>query len=244
MRWPTRVALFTVSAFTLVAAALPSGASAAEIEVPRITVRGQGVVTVRPDLAVLTMGANVRRESAAAAFEQSNLLIAQLNQALREQGIAERDITTRQFDLSPEYGRPPEGGIAPVVAWRSTNILSIKVRDFDRIGAVIDAGARILGNDAQISGISFTVEDTDAVARRARDAAIANARERGDQIATAAGVRIVRILSITETSAPPPTPVAFLVARPVAAAPQRGGADVAPGEQSIIVTVEIVFEIG
>lgn len=228
----------------LAAAAMPGVASAQEAERPSITVRGQGVVSVRPDLAFVTMGASVRRETAAAAFEQANALVAQLNQILRDAGVPERDVQTRQFSLSPEFGRSTGDGPAPIVGWRAVNLLSIKIRDFGRIGAIIDAGARALGNDAQISGITFTVEDTDAVARQARDQAIANARERAQQMAAAAGVRIVRVLSITETSAPPPTPVALAAPAPgVAAAAAPRAAEVAPGEQNITVTVEMVFEI-
>lgn len=241
MRWKTTLIPLLVVGALMAVVGMPRGAAAADDGPPRITVRGQGVVSVRPDVAALTMGASVRRDTAAAAFEQSNVLIAALMQALREQGIAERDIQTRQFNLSPEFGRAPEGGAAPIVGWRSVNLLAIKVRDFTKIGAVIDSGARILGNDAQISGVSFSVENTDAVAKQARDAAIANARQNADQIAAAAGVRIVRILSISETFAPPPAPVGFTAAAPAALA---RGADVSPGEQSITVSVEIIYEIG
>jgi uncharacterized protein YggE len=132
-----------------------------------------------------------------------------------------------------------------VVAWRATQLLTIKIRDFTKIGPVIDGGAAVLGNDAQISGIGFSVENTDTVARQARDAAIANAKDHAQQIAEAAGVRLVRILSISETSAPPPAPVAFGAGQSgvVAAAPARAVADVAPGEQNITVTVQITYEI-
>ena len=221
----------------------PADAQESQPLVPRLTVRGQGTVSVRPDIAIVTMGASVRRETSSEAFDRANELIATLNQVLRSNGVPERDVTTRQFSLSPEFGRPPEGGIPPIVAWRAVNILSIKLRDFSRIGPVIDAAAAVLGNDAQISGISFTVEDTDAITSQARDQAIANARERAQQIAAAAGVRLVRILSITETSAPPPTPVARLAAPAAAGVAASQVAEVAPGEQNLIVTVEIVYEI-
>lgn len=218
-------------------------AAAQEPEVPRLFVRGQGTVSVRPDLAVVTLGAVVRRDTAGEAYDQANTLIAAVNEVLRAQGIAERDVTTRQFSLSPEFGRPQSDGPAPVVGWRATNLLSIKIRDFTRIGPVIDGAARVLGNDAQISGISFTVENTDTVARQARDQAIADARERAEQMATAAGVRLVRILSINETSAPPPTPTQFAAPAPAAAPGVRAAAEVTPGEQNLTVTVEIVYEI-
>ena len=238
LRFMPLVALAIASALF----ALPRAVSAQEPETPQLTVRGQGVVTARPDVAIITMGAVVRRETAQQAFNDANTLVGSLTQLLRSQGIAERDITTRQFSLSPEFTRG-EGDVAPrLVAWRSSNIVSVKVRDFSTIGAVIDGAVQILGSDAQISGITFTVENTDAVAAQAREQAVADARAHAEQLAAAAGVRLIRILSITETSAPPPTPVAADVApAPVAA---RAVAEVAPGEQRIVVSVEIVYEIG
>jgi uncharacterized protein len=223
---------------------LPRVASAQEPETPRLTVRGQGIVSVRPDVAIVTMGAVVRRQTAQQAFDDANARVSALTQFLRAQGIAERDITTRQFSLSPEFSRPEGDNPPRLVAWRGTNLVSVKIRDFTTIGAIIDGAVRILGNDAQLSGIFFTVEDTDAVARQARDQAIAEARERAQQIAAAAGVRLVRILSITETSAPPPTPVAREAAVVAAPVPAAQRPEVAPGEQNIIVSVEIVYEIG
>jgi len=222
--------------------ALPQIAAAQDEPTPQLSVHGQGIVTVRPDVALLTVGASVRRDTAQEAFDQANTEVAALTQFLRGQGVAERDISTRQFSLSPEFGRQQNDAPAPIVAWRAVNSISVKIRDFATIGSVIDGSVRILGNDAQLSGISFTVEDTDAVAGRARDQAIASARTRAQQIAAAAGVRLVRILSITETSAPPPTPTAGFA---TAAAPApRAVAEVAPGEQSILVTVEIIYEVG
>lgn len=241
MSHPLRYVLWLLPVIVGAVLLMPRPAAAQEPEIPSLTVRGQGTVSVRPDLAVVTMGASVRRETAQEAFDAANSAVAGLTAFLRAQGVAERDIATRQFSLSPEFGRQQGDQPAPLVAWRSVNTVSVKLRDFATIGSVIDGAVRILGSDAQVSGIGFTVENTDAVARQARDQAIANARERAQQIATAAGVRLVRIISITETSAPPPTPVAL--AAPVAAAP-AARAEVAPGEQNITVTVEIVYEIG
>jgi uncharacterized protein YggE len=233
-----------VPAVLLALTLAPSGAAAQsdEPETPRLTVRGEATISVRPDVAVVTLGAVARRETAQEAFNQASTTGNQLQEFLRSQGVAERDITTRQLTLSPEFGRPVEGQGAPIVGWRATNILTVKIRDFSQIGAIIDGAARILGNDAQISGISFAVEDTGAAARNARQLAIADARERAEQIAAAAGVRLVRILSITENFAPPPTPQPVARAAVATAAP-AAAPEVAPGEQSLMVSVEIVYEI-
>ncbi len=244
MRRPLRY-LLPAAALAVVAGviAAPRGASAdEEPPVPKLTVRGQGVVSTRPDVAIITLGAAVRRDSADAAFEQATALVNQLNQFLRGQGIEERDVTTRQFNLTPEYGRQQGDAPAPLVGWRATNVLAVKIRDFSKIGPTIDGGARILGNDAQISGISFTIEDTEAATRQARTQAVANAQQHAQELATAAGVRLVRILSINETSSPPPVPVAFSAA--AAPAPLAARAvEIAPGEQNVTVSVEIVYEI-
>jgi uncharacterized protein YggE len=221
-------------------AAFPRGASAQEPETPHLRVQGQGVVSVRPDLAIVTIGAVARRDTAQEAFDQANTLVGSLNQFLRSQGVPERDVATRQFSLSPEFSRPQGDAQPQIIGWRATNLLAVKIRDFSTIGSIVDGSVRILGNDAQLSGISFTVEDTDAVARQARDQAIANARQRAEQLATAAGVRLIRILSINETSAPLPAPIAE---RAVAAA-APAAPDISPGEQRIVVSVEVVYEIG
>jgi uncharacterized protein YggE len=239
-RW-LRPIVFVAPLLVGALAVAPRAASAQDMpETPRLSVRGQATLSVPPDVAVVTLGAVARRETAQAAFNQASTTGNQLQEFLRAQGVAERDITTRQLSLTPEFGRAVEGQGAPLVGWRATNILTVKIRDFSQIGAIIDGAARILGNDAQISGISFAVEDTAVIAARARELAIADARQRAEQIAAAAGVRLVRILSITENFAPPPTPV------PVARAPVAAAAaapEIAPGEQNLTVSVEIVYEI-
>src|SRR5689334_8159439 len=81
----------------------------------------------RPDLAIVTLGASVRRDNSDAAFTQANALMTQVSQMLRTQGIAERDVSTRQFNLSPEFGRANGDAPAPIVAWRAVNIVAIKI---------------------------------------------------------------------------------------------------------------------
>jgi uncharacterized protein YggE len=221
--------------------ALPGAAAAQEPPVPQLSVQSQGIVSAKPDLAIVSLGASVRRTTSDEAFNQANALMAQVNDMLRTLGIADRDISTRQFSLQPEYGRQQGDAPAPIVAWRAINGESVRIRDFTRVGPAIEGAARILGNDAQISGISFTIENTDPLAAQARTQAIANAREKAEQMASAAGVRLVRILSISENLSPPPSPVARVPAAPTALA--AAPVEVSAGEQNITVTVSITWEI-
>jgi uncharacterized protein YggE len=244
-----RLLVPALAALALAAAGMTRTARAQE-QRTGIHVQGQAVVTARPDVAILGIGANVRRPSAGEAFARSEELVAALTASLRANGVAERDIQTRQFSLGPEYGRPSSDGQPQIIGWRAIHTVSVKLRDFARIGKTIDDGVAALGTDAFLQGISFAIEDTDALAARARAEAIAYARAKAEEVATQAGVRVGRLLYIRETSSPPPSPIRDAESRtaaPVAlpAAGQAGGfaVDISPGELSISVIVEAIYAI-
>lgn len=234
-----------LAALLLTAAAQPARAND---QPTGIRVRGQGVITARPDVAFLGIGASVRRDTAGAAFDQAESLVAALTDSLKANGVAERDIQTRQFTLSPEFGRSTDNNPPPITGWRAVHTLSVKLRDFSRIGRTIDDGVGALGGEAVLQGISFAIEDTDALAARARATAIANARSKAEETAAAAGVRLGAITAIQEVSSPPPTPVRSAEAplRAPAAAPtgaQSVAAEIAPGELTVSVIVDVIFAI-
>lgn len=230
-------------AVILIAAFAPVTARAQQ-QPAGIRVTGQGVVTARPDVADLTVGATVRRESAGAAFSRSEDLVAALKERLKANGVAERDIQTRQFSLSPEYGRSTGDTPPAVIGWRAVHTLSVTLRDFGRIGATIDEAVRTLGDEALVQGISFSIEDTNALAARARAEAIADARRRAEQMASLAGVRLGQLTFLSEQFAPAPAPVRELAAGgAVARAQAQQTADISPGELTLTVSVEAIFAI-
>jgi uncharacterized protein len=237
-----------VLAVFAVAGGLSVRSASAQENPTGIRVRGQGVVTARPDVAFLNLGATVRAETAGAAFDRAEQRVAALTDQLKASGVAERDIQTRQFSLNPEFGRSTDNNPPPIIGWRATHTLSVKLRDFTTIGRTIDSAVRLLENDAVVQGISFAVEDTNALAAQARAQAIADARAKAQDMAARAGVTLGRVVYIQEISSPAPSPVANeSVAR--AAAPAAGGqaafaADISPGELTINVIVDVIFAIG
>ena len=243
-----RLLIPAVAAVVIAATAVARPARAQE-QLTGIHVQGQSVIAARPDIAFLTIGANVRRPTAGEAFARSEEMVAALSASLRANNVAERDIQTRQFSLSPEYGRTTNDGPAPIVGWRAVHTVTAKLRDFSSIGKTIDDGVAALGDEAMLQGINFAIEDTDGLAARARAEAIADARAKAEEVASRAGVRAGRLLYIRETSAPPPTPVRDAEARATAsiAAPTGGqagfAANISPGELSISVTVEAIYAI-
>ena len=170
-----------------------------------INVRGEGEVLARPDIG--TFSFSVMSEGADAATAQSdsaertNAIISYLEEA----GVEEKDIKTTNYYLNPKYRYEdrvcPTGSYCPpgnptIDGYEVTQTVEVKVRDLDSAGDLITgAGERGATN---ISGLSFTIDDEDALKSEAREAAIADAKEKAEILADNLGVRIVRIMSYYE----------------------------------------------
>ena len=251
-----RFRLLTAIGALLLVVALVTGATVRAQEPPNgVRVRGEGAVTAAPDTATLNIGATVRRDTPAEAYDRTQQAAETLYRMFVDNGVQARDIQTAQLSLFPEYGGPvPAGQSGPTIAgWRGAQSFTVKVRDFARIGPILDASVRLLGQDAQIQGVYFATEDTDALIARARAEAFANAREAAEELARLAGARLGEVISMEETFTPSPTPVqaSFPAPSPVPrpALPAPGGPipspvpQVAPGQVSVRVFVTIVFAL-
>ncbi|MDE2765139.1 MAG: SIMPL domain-containing protein, partial [Chloroflexota bacterium] len=128
-----------------------------------IQVNGAGKVELRADIAILSLGVEGYAETVAEARAIAAGALATMLDALRAQGIADEDIQTRHFSIQPEYdwveSLSGRGSERVLTGYRVENIVSVKVRDLERTGAVIDAVAAAGGDATRVDGISFDVED-------------------------------------------------------------------------------------
>lgn len=202
-----------------------------------LSVSGTGSVSVKPDLADVTVGVTVQRDTAgAAAADVANAMDAVIT-AIRALGIAEEDIQTTSLSLSPvyDYDRSPYR----LVAYTATNLVTVTVRDITQAGPVIDAATGAGATD--INNITFRVADQAAAETEAREQAVRAARAKADTIAAAAGTEITGIISISETSAPIPYPVFY--GREAAADAAAAPMPVLAGTIKVEVSVSIVYSI-
>ncbi|MGH8906453.1 MAG: SIMPL domain-containing protein [Egibacteraceae bacterium] len=215
-------------------AAQPAGAAVA----PGVTVSGIGRVTGRPDVLRVTVGVSVTRPSVQAALDEANTAADGLLRALRGQGVAEADIQTRDFSVTPEL-RFPEGGAPVVSGYTVRNTVEARLRDLTRAGAALSAAVAAGGDAARVEGVGFTLEDNAALLEQAREAAFTDARARAEQYARLTGRSLGALLSVSETVAdsPPPAPFAQEAATADAAVP------IAPGQQEVAVTVTAVWAL-
>ena len=215
------------------AATVPTNSS-----IQGITVNGTGKVTVKPDLATLTIGVQAQAPSAADAQAKASAAMAKVVEAIKGNGIAEADIATQWVSLEPQYNYKSDGSNPTVIGYVSNQTVSVKVRDLAKVGPVIDTAVAAVAN--QVSGISFSVADPAAAASQARAAAIADAKTRATELANAAGVSLGAATMITEVSAPGPIPYEYRTAAPAA---DGAGTPILPGTTEIQVDVEVTFAI-
>lgn len=228
--------------FALAAAmTLPAVASAADIaNPPRIVVSGEGEATAAPDLAVLTLSVMREASTARAALDANNDAMATVIAAMKTAGIADRDLQTAGIRINPRYNftnKPDGTQQAELVAYQVTNTLSVRVRDIDKTGDILDKAVTLGVNEG--GGVSFSNADPAAVITEARKNAVADAIAKAKTLAEAAGVSVGRVMEISEQSyAPQPMPMS---AKSFDAA--REAVPIQAGENAYRVQVNVTFEI-
>jgi len=223
---------------------LAGTAVSADDPAPRILVSGQGSVELAPDMAVLELTVTREGDTARAALDASSAAMAEVLAAMREQGIAERDLQTTNFSIQPKYVYPQRkatGDTEPprIVGYTVRNGLAVRVRDIGRVGAVIDRAVTLGVNEG--GNIAFTNDDPSAALARARTLAVKDALGRAKTLAAAAGVKAGRLLEISEQSFMP-GPVPMIRAEKMMAAADAA-VPVATGENSYRVTVNLAVAI-
>lgn len=231
-----------ISLAILAVAGAPARAQAVEAKDARITVSGEGNAAVKPDMAVITLSVMRQAETARQALDDNNKAMAAVLDAMKKEGIAERDLQTSGFNISPQYVYPTgnETPQAPkIVGYQATNTLSVRLRDLDKLGALLDQSVSLGVN--QGGDINFTNDKPDAVLNDARKAAVADAVAKAKLLTEAAGVKLGRILEISESGGRPiPQPMyRMAMAKESADAP----VPIAQGETNYTANVSIVFAI-
>ncbi len=190
-----------------------------------------------PDVATVSAGVVTQAPDANAAMTQNAERMTKVVAAIKAAGIAERDVQTSGISLNADYqygeNQPPK-----LSGYQAQNTVSLKVRDIAKLGKVLDALVAQAAN--QINGPSFEVDQPDAAYDEARLAALKKAEARAKTYADAMGLRVRRIVSVSEgAGARPPMPY-MAMARAEAAA----DTPVSPGETTLGATLEVVFELG
>lgn len=206
-----------------------------------ISVAGEGKVTAAPDVANISLGVSVLAPTVAEARQQAAASLEAMLATMRNNGVDDKDIQTSQLSIYPEYDYRNNESI--LRGFRVLNSVNAKIRDIDTTGRVVDEAVEAGGNNAQIQGISFTIDDPSELQEQARKAAVEDAKRKAEVLASAAGVSVGGPISISEGA---------LIVPPIYYGAERAAADSAaplpetpiePGELDVSISVTVVWAI-
>jgi uncharacterized protein len=211
-------------------------------EIPLITVSGEGKASVVPDIAALNLGVQTgRKQTAADAMTMLKRSMDAVFVAVKQAGISENDIRTEQFSLNPAYDW--SSGRQTIIGYEAIQSLRVKVRDLDKVSAVIGAATAAGANQA--GGIEFTVDDPEQTRAKARRDAIAQAQAKAVQLAKDLGMRLGYIRNFSESGGGyyPPVLMRGYSADAAQNAAEKMEIPLPAGEQDLNVTVSITYDL-
>lgn len=213
-----------------------------------LTVTAEGSSTQQPDMALFNAGVTTQGDTASAALAENSRKMTEVIAALKRAGIADRDIQTSNLNLNPVYAQPrrlPDGSFGEqeqrIIGYQVTNNVLVKQRKLTDYGKVIDALVSAGAN--QVNGPNFMLATPDSALNEARAEAIKVARQRAQLYATAAGLRVSGITSISEAGGYATQPVSY---REIKVTGQRADAPPPPimgGELETNAAVTVQFEL-
>nr|WP_255699157.1 SIMPL domain-containing protein [Luteimonas sp. Y-2-2-4F] len=203
-----------------------------------LSVSAQAEASRVPDVATLSAGVVTQAADANAALRANAEQMTRLMRAVRAAGIAERDVQTSGLNVYPQY-RHSDNEAPAITGYQANNTVSLKVRDVAKLGEVLDA--LVASGANQVNGPSFEIDQPEAVYDEARRKALDLAQKRATMYAESLGLRVRRIVSISEGGGfvrPMPQMRAMAMAADTASSP------VSPGESTLSASLDVVFELG
>ncbi|MFL5294798.1 MAG: SIMPL domain-containing protein [Phenylobacterium sp.] len=204
-----------------------------------LDIAAYGEAKVVPDMATINLGVVSEGTTAAAAMAANSAAMARVLASLKTAGIAAKDIQTSNLNLSPKYvyaqNQEPR-----LTGYQASNDVRVTVHDLARLGPAVDATVSAGAN--QVNGISFGLNDRAAAEAQARDEAVRAITAKAQQYARATGLRLVRLVSLSEganVQGPRPGPIPMVQARMAA----QSVVAVSPGELNVRVDVTGLYEL-
>lgn len=224
----------------LLAALMLAAPAWADQSAPKIVVTGVGEAAMRPDMATVMLTVLREGETAREALDAANEAAAAVLAALKEEGIADRDLQTSGLSVQPDYVYPQPTDGKPqqprIVSYRVLNTITARLRDLSKVGAVIDRAVTLGVN--QGGDIQFGNADPKPALEQARKRAVEDARARAEVLAQAAGAQLGGLFEIVEDAGgEPPRPIGVQVMRMEAA----DSVPVEAGENSYRIQVRVTW---
>ena len=216
-----------------------------------IWVNGTGKATGDPDLGIISLGVEALADSAAEARGLAAEAIDRTISSLRGNNVDDRDMQTSQFSISPRYDNQEVTRCIGcrvefervLIGYQVNNTLTVKVRDLDNMGGIIDGATEAAGNLVRINRVSFTIEDTKPLQNEAREEAIADMLTKANAMAELAGVELGKLVFLTESGGGVPQSFSRIESVGAFTFASDQSTSILAGELDVNVNVQGVFTI-
>jgi uncharacterized protein YggE len=211
-----------------------------------ISVSGMGKVSAVPDLATVSIGVQSQAASATDVKNQNNDKVNKVIAFIKSQGLDDKDIKTSDYSLQPQY-QYSTNGKPSINSYTLNQSVVVKVHGVDKntdtLNKIIDGAVNAGAN--QVYGSNLSVEDPSSLQEKAQESAIADAKQKAEKLAKAAGLTLGKVVSVSEAGAPRyPGPIPYALD---SFAGQGSAKSVAPdiqtGSQEISETMTVIFEV-
>lgn len=201
-----------------------------------LSVTGTGSVSLPPDIVVVNIGVQTQSNNVAQAVAENNRRAGSVVEAVQAAGVAEADVRTTYFSVSPQQQYDPTGSPTGVVSYFVDNTISVTLRQIDALGSLLQAALNAGANS--INGVQFGIDDPSQAQADARQLAMADAQARAETLAGAAGARLGEVLSISTIA--PMTGDTYAMVEGIGGG---GGVPISAGSTDVQVQVYVVYEL-
>ncbi|OGD79817.1 hypothetical protein A2368_01260 [Candidatus Collierbacteria bacterium RIFOXYB1_FULL_49_13] len=205
------------------------------------SVSGQGKVTVTPDIAYVTVGIEASGVTVKEVQGKINEVINKLNTSLKGLGVAEKDLKTTNYRISPTYDWT--SGRQRITGFQAGSNIQVKVREIDKVNEVIDTATANGANE--VGGVTFDVDDKEKWENEAREKAVAEAKSKAEQAARIAGFRLGKIINYSENFGGGVVPMYYGRAEmaKLDSAMPAPATEVNPGSSEVVVMVSLSYQL-
>jgi uncharacterized protein YggE len=165
------------------------------IRPPSVTAQGDAVITAEPDQAQIDIGVLTQARNAPDAAKENAEKLSRVLAQIKKLLGKDDEVKTTGYSLNPNY-RYPQGGKPEITGYTAANVLQIRTGNLAGVGKLIDAGMQSGAN--QINRLVFTLKDDHSAQVQALRMAAQKAQSKAEEMAGSLGLKVVRILSLTE----------------------------------------------
>lgn len=204
-----------------------------------VTLDAQGKVSVRPDIAVTTMGMISEAPTVAEAQKKNTTVMNSLIEKLKSMGIEAKDIQTTSYNVYPQYSYRDNDQV--LKGYQVSQNVTVKIRNLDNANKVLALAGEVGANN--VSGLTFTVDDPEQYKEQAREQALEKIHQKALKLSNSLGVSVVSVVNYSEAEAGQGGIYASAQNKVLDAGGMGGAPSIESGNTEVVMNVSVTYEI-